>query len=183
MIPVLPVVQSAPSGSNSLVLKPVCIPIAGDEFLLASATSSGQTAIGIFCTGSGDPVRGTLQWSSYPKALAVEYPYVAALLRGNVIEVHNILDQKLVQTIRFEPTLELRTLIQGPGMAVWMSTLAKVLNQRQHNEDQQRPDSERSQQEANRIPSVLARVLIAGKDSVSALVTTPLVLHVGVLSF
>ncbi|KAF9105528.1 transforming growth factor, beta receptor associated protein 1 [Mortierella sp. AM989] len=177
MIPVLPVVQSAPSGSNSLVLKPVCIPIAGDEFLLASATSSGQTAIGIFCTGSGDPVRGTLQWSSYPKALAVEYPYVAALLRGNVIEVHNILDQKLAQTIRFEPTLELRTLIQGPGMAVWMSTLAKVLNQRQHNEDQQRPDSERSQQEANRIPSVLARVLIAGKDSVSALVTTPLVLH------
>ncbi|KAG0017053.1 hypothetical protein BGZ80_008658, partial [Entomortierella chlamydospora] len=175
MIPVLPVVQSAPSGSNSTVLKPVCIPIAGDEFLLASATSSGQTAIGIFCTGSGEPVRGTLQWSSYPRALAVEFPYVMALLRGNVIEVHNILDQKQVD--RLEPPIETRTLIQGSGMAVWMSALAKVLTLQQYNQDRRRTESGRSQQETGRIPSVLARVLIAGADSVSALVATPPVLH------
>ncbi|KAF9355415.1 hypothetical protein BGX26_006596 [Mortierella sp. AD094] len=175
MIPVLPVVQSAPSGSNSMVLKPVCIPIAGDEFLLASATSSGQTAIGIFCTGSGEPVRGTLQWSSYPRALAVEFPYVMALLKGNVIEVHNILDQKQVD--RFEPPIETRTLIQGSGMTVWMSSLAKVLTLQQYNQDRGRTESGRNPQETSRIPSVLARVLIAGTDSVSALVATPPVLH------
>ncbi|KAF9173570.1 transforming growth factor, beta receptor associated protein 1 [Mortierella sp. AD010] len=175
MIPVLPVVQSAPSGSNSTVLKPVCIPIAGDEFLLASATSSGQTAIGIFCTGSGEPVRGTLQWSSYPRALAVEFPYVMALLRGNVIEVHNILDQKQVD--RLEPPIETRALIQGSGIAVWMSALAKVLTLQQYNQDRRRAESGRNQQETGRIPSVLARVLIAGADSVSALVATPPVLH------
>ncbi|KAG0337928.1 hypothetical protein BG000_004793 [Podila horticola] len=98
MIPVLPVVQSASSGNSAQVIKPVCVAIAENEFLLASATSSGQTAIGIFCSGNGDPVRGTLQWSSYPRALGVEFPYVAALLKSGHVEIHNILDQKLIQT-------------------------------------------------------------------------------------
>ncbi|KAF9924955.1 transforming growth factor, beta receptor associated protein 1 [Mortierella alpina] len=127
-----------------------------NEFLLASATSSGQTAIGIFCTGAGDPVRGTLQWSSYPRALGVEFPYVAALLRNNVVEIHNILDQKLIQTIRFDPSAELRTLVQGPGLAVWMSMLANVLTMQSTNmspqmDAQQHAEAERRQQEANRI--------------------------------
>ncbi|KAG9327576.1 hypothetical protein KVV02_003821 [Mortierella alpina] len=186
MIPVLPVVQSASSGANAQVLRPTCIAIAENEFLLASATSSGQTAIGIFCTGAGDPVRGTLQWSSYPRALGVEFPYVAALLRNNVVEIHNILDQKLIQTIRFDPSAELRTLVQGPGLAVWMSMLANVLTMQSTNmspqmDAQQHAEAERRQQEANRISTVLARVLVAGKESVSALVTTPLVLHADVL--
>ncbi|KAF9296432.1 transforming growth factor, beta receptor associated protein 1 [Linnemannia elongata] len=174
MIPVLPVVQSSNSGSSTQVLKPVCIAITENEFLLASATTSGQTAIGIFCSGAGDPVRGTLQWSSYPRALGIEFPYVAALLRGNIIEVHNILDQNLVQTIRFDSALEIRTLVQGPGLAVWMSSLARALVQQSwHPSEAER----QSQQETNRIATVLARVLFAGKDTVSALVTTPLVLH------
>ncbi|CAO3574989.1 unnamed protein product [Mortierella alpina] len=186
MIPVLPVVQSASSGANAQVLRPTCIAIAENEFLLASATSSGQTAIGIFCTGAGDPVRGTLQWSSYPRALGVEFPYVAALLRNNVVEIHNILDQKLIQTIRFDPSAELRTLVQGPGLAVWMSMLANVLTMQSANmspemDAQQQAETERRQQEANRISTVLARVLVAGKESVSALVTTPLVLHADIL--
>lgn len=186
MIPVLPVVQSTSSGANAQVLRPTCIAIAENEFLLASATGSGQTAIGIFCTGAGDPVRGTLQWSSYPRALGVEFPYVAALLRNNVIEIHNIIDQKLIQTIRFDPSAELRTLVQGPGLAVWMSMLANVLTMQSTNmspqmDAQQQAETERRQQEANRISTVLARVLVAGKESVSALVTTPLVLHVGAI--
>ncbi|KAG0224780.1 transforming growth factor, beta receptor associated protein 1 [Mortierella sp. GBA43] len=178
MIPVLPVVQSTHSGSNTQVLKPVCACIAESEFLLASATSSGQTAIGIFCTGSGDPVRGTLQWSSYPRSLAVEFPYVIALLKGNVVEVHNILDQKLVQTIRFDQSMELRTLMQGSGIKVWMSTLAKVLKlETVGGGASAQGDKSLDRQETNRIATVLARILIAGKDAVSALVTTPLVLH------
>ncbi|KAG0374480.1 transforming growth factor, beta receptor associated protein 1 [Mortierella sp. AD032] len=174
MIPVLPVVQSSNSGTNAQVLKPVCIAITENEFLLASATSSGQTAIGIFCSGAGDPVRGTLQFSSYPRALGIEFPYVAALLRGNIIEVHNILDQTLVQTIRFDSALEIRTLVQGPGLAVWMSSLAKVLGQQSW---QPSAAEGQTQQDINRIATVLARVLFAGKDTVSALVTTPLALH------
>jgi hypothetical protein len=178
MIPVLPVVQSSNSGSSAQVLKPVCIAITENEFLLASATSSGQTAIGIFCSGAGDPVRGTLQWSSYPRALGIEFPYVAALLRGNIIEVHNILDQNLVQTIRFDTALEIRTLVQGPGLAVWMSSLARALVQQSWHPT---VAEGQNQQETARIATVLARVLFAGKDTVSALVTTPLVLHVSII--
>ncbi|KAF9131142.1 transforming growth factor, beta receptor associated protein 1 [Mortierella sp. 14UC] len=174
MIPVLPVVQTSNSGPNAQVLKPVCIAITENEFLLASATSSGQTAIGIFCSGAGDPVRGTLQFSSYPRALGIEFPYVAALLRGNMIEVHNILDQSLVQTIRFDSALEIRTLVQGPGLAVWMSSLARVLGQQSW---QRSAAEDQTQQDVSRIATVLARVLFAGKDTVSALVTTPLALH------
>ncbi|KAF9438183.1 hypothetical protein BGZ76_009390, partial [Entomortierella beljakovae] len=174
MIPVLPVVQNTPSGSNSTVLKPMCIPIAGNEFLLASATSSGQTAIGIFCTGNGDPVRGTLQWSSYPRALAIEYPYVAALVRGNIVEIHNIIDQQLVQSVQFDSSFEPRTLVQGPGIALWMSSLARLLAL-QHDQPHSESDSGSGQQ--NHIPSVFARILVAAKDGVAALVTTPMVIH------
>ncbi|KAG0303656.1 transforming growth factor, beta receptor associated protein 1 [Dissophora globulifera] len=174
--------KSSQSGSRPQVYKPVCIAIGENEFLLASATSSGQTAIGIFCSGTGDPVRGTLQWSSYPRALAVEFPYVTALLRGNVVEVHNILDQQLVQTIRYDASVEVRTLMQGPGLKVWMSALSRVLTLQSGEPNVQgQGDRARRQVEANRISTVLARVLVAGKDSVSALVTTPLVLHADML--
>ncbi|KAG0260255.1 transforming growth factor, beta receptor associated protein 1 [Mortierella polycephala] len=178
--------KSSSSGSNAQVLKPACIAIAENEFLLASATSSGQTAIGVFCTGTGDPVRGTLHWSSYPRALGVEFPYVAALLRNNIIEIHNILDQKLIQTIRFEPSAEMRSLVQGPGLAVWMSTLANILTlqptvQSSLLDAQQQERLEMKRQDEIRISTVLARILVAGKESVSALVTTPLVLHADIL--
>ncbi|KAF9191856.1 hypothetical protein BGZ51_006576 [Haplosporangium sp. Z 767] len=177
---------SSSSGSNAQVLKPACIAIAENEFLLASATSSGQTAIGVFCTGTGDPVRGTLNWSSYPRALGVEFPYVAAILRNNTIEIHNILDQRLIQIIRFEPSAEMRSLVQGPGLAVWMSTLAHVLTlqptvQSSHLDVQEQERLEMKRQDEARISTVLARILVAGKESVSALVTTPLVLHADIL--
>lgn len=179
MIPVLPVVQSASAGSSAQVLKPVCIAIGENEFLLASATSSGQTAIGIFCSGSGEPVRGTLQWSSYPRSLGIEFPYVAALLRNNIIEIHNILDQKLIQTVRFDPSLEIRSIVQGPGLSVWMSALAHVLSlQAASSGGSSSPEIEKMAQDIHRISIVPARILIAGKDSVSALITTPLILHV-----
>ncbi|KAF9388781.1 transforming growth factor, beta receptor associated protein 1 [Podila verticillata] len=182
MIPVLPVVQSASSGNSAQVIKPVCVAIAENEFLLASATSSGQTAIGIFCSGNGDPVRGTLQWSSYPRALGVEFPYVAALLKSGSIEIHNILDQKLIQTVRFDPSMDPKTLVQGPGLAVWMSALARILTVQaggsiRSNEPGASSSQRKGDENINRISSVLARVLIAGKESVSALVTTPLILH------
>ncbi|GJJ69717.1 vacuolar protein sorting-associated protein 3 [Entomortierella parvispora] len=178
MMPILPVVQSASTGSNTQVLKPACIAIGENEFLLATAASSGQTAMGIFCSGSGEPVRGTLQWSSYPRSLGIEFPYVAALLRNNIIEIHNILDQKLIQTVRFDPVLEIRNIAQGPGLAVWMSALAHVLSlQTASAGGSSSPEIEKMAKDIHRISIVPARILVAGKDSVSALITTPLVLH------
>ena len=38
------------------------------EFLLASATGAGSS-MGLFISGTGDPVRGTLEWPSHPESL------------------------------------------------------------------------------------------------------------------
>ncbi|KAF9166248.1 hypothetical protein DFQ26_008389 [Actinomortierella ambigua] len=202
MITVLPVAQGGGrSGSgggnggggghhNPGVSKPVCAAIGDNEFLMASATGSGQTTIGIFCSAAGDPVRGTLQWSSYPRMLGVEYPYVAALLRNNTVEIHNILDQHMVQVVRFETAVEARALVQTSGLRVWVAALSHVLATRtrqpsslsssDNNEDSE-AQAARQLEHAARLATVPARLLVAGKDSVSALVITPLVLQADTL--
>ncbi|KAF9970431.1 transforming growth factor, beta receptor associated protein 1 [Actinomortierella ambigua] len=182
MISVLPVSQGGRSGPghNTGIIKPVCAAIGDNEFLMASATGSGQTTIGIFCSAAGDPVRGTLQWSSYPRMLGVEYPYVAALLRNNTVEIHNILDQHMVQVIRFDSAIEARSLVQTPGLRVWVAALSHVLATRARpSEDAE--DQARQLEHAARLATVPARLLIAGRDSVSALVITPLVLQADTL--
>ncbi|KAG0230700.1 transforming growth factor, beta receptor associated protein 1 [Actinomortierella wolfii] len=181
MISVLPVSQGrSGTGHHAGVVKPVCAAIGENEFLMASATGSGQTTIGIFCSASGDPVRGTLQWSSYPRMLGVEFPYVAALLRNNTVEIHNILDQKLVQVVRFDASMEARALVQTPGLPVWVAALSHVLATRtKQPEDAQEQAGQL--EHALRLATVPARLLIAGKDGVSALVITPLVLKADML--
>ncbi|KAG0234666.1 transforming growth factor, beta receptor associated protein 1 [Actinomortierella wolfii] len=181
MISVLPVSQGrSGTGHHAGVVKPVCAAIGENEFLMASATGSGQTTIGIFCSASGDPVRGTLQWSSYPRMLGVEFPYVAALLRNNTVEIHNILDQKLVQVVRFDASMEARALVQTPGLPVWVAALSHVLATRtKPPEDAQEQAGQL--EHALRLATVPARLLIAGKDGVSALVITPLVLKADML--
>lgn len=47
--------------------QPLVVPISEEEFLLLS--NMGQSAMGVFITGNGDPVRGTLAWASYPKSI------------------------------------------------------------------------------------------------------------------
>ncbi|KAK7044627.1 CNH domain-containing protein [Favolaschia claudopus] len=67
------------------------------EFLILSWT--GATTMGIFITGSGDPVRGTLEWPAHPRAVVLDYPYVAALLPNRTIEIHSVETQGIVQVL------------------------------------------------------------------------------------
>jgi hypothetical protein len=41
--------------------------ISENEFLILSWT--GTSTLGLFITADGDPVRGTLEWSSHPEAI------------------------------------------------------------------------------------------------------------------
>src|SRR6266498_3607714 len=77
--------------------------------------------IGQFFSSTGDPVRGILQWNSFPRAISVEFPYVVALLRNNVIEIHNIHEQRLVQHIPLSS--KSRTISTGPGIKVQVAGL------------------------------------------------------------
>lgn len=49
------------------IVKPSITVIGDNEFLILSWT--GASTLGLFLTGEGDPVRGTLEWPSYPDAV------------------------------------------------------------------------------------------------------------------
>jgi len=51
----------------SFEVKPSITVISPNEFLILSWT--GASTLGVFVTGEGDPVRGTLEWSSHPEAI------------------------------------------------------------------------------------------------------------------
>lgn len=92
--------------------------VADEEFIILSWTGAGT--MGVFINLNGDPVRGTLQWSSHPLSVcssslslhmfcadhqvtALEYPYVTALLQDQTIVVHNVESQEVVQTVPAPP--------------------------------------------------------------------------------
>jgi len=62
LFPVLPISQ-APR-QDGMQIKPHITVISENEFLILSWT--GASTMGLFITGNGDPVRGTLEWDSYP---------------------------------------------------------------------------------------------------------------------
>ena len=62
--PLLPVSQVP---SENIQIKPLAAPISDEEFLILSNT--GANAMGVFITGNGDPVRGTLELPSYPESI------------------------------------------------------------------------------------------------------------------
>jgi vacuolar protein sorting-associated protein 3 len=65
LFPILPVSQAL--DPTPFVVKPLITVIGEHEFLILSWT--GSSTIGIFITGEGDPVRGTLEWASHPEDL------------------------------------------------------------------------------------------------------------------
>ena len=62
LFPLLPLSQAEDSGP----VEPFILVISSNEFLILSWT--GASTLGLFITGDGDPVRGTLQWENHPKA-------------------------------------------------------------------------------------------------------------------
>lgn len=102
LFPILPISQALPETTSpearpAAAVKPFVVVVADSEFLILSWT--GASTLGLFITGEGDPVRGTLQWSSHPISVAFDNPHVTTLLADGTIEVHNIETQALVQTV------------------------------------------------------------------------------------
>ncbi|KAI8346357.1 hypothetical protein EDC96DRAFT_521434 [Choanephora cucurbitarum] len=175
--PQIPIASPTLLGSQLLPCPLVSV-VRKDEFLLVSGGSDNQT-IGIFVNAYGEPIRGTLQWTHYPKALCVEFPYVAALLRNHTIEVHNILDQNLLQTIVLDPSVNARGISFGHGIKVWLNDLAKKLKRQPWPEETADLElKSQLQREIIRYSTAAARILIYGRDTVLAQATTPLTVQV-----
>ncbi|KAF9460006.1 hypothetical protein BDZ94DRAFT_1170509 [Collybia nuda] len=94
LFPILPLSQAMDS---PVVVKPSITVVGDNEYLILSWT--GATTIGLFITSDGDPVRGTLEWSSHPEAVCLDYPYITALLPNGTIDIHNIETQAIVQVV------------------------------------------------------------------------------------
>ncbi|OJT07519.1 hypothetical protein TRAPUB_1615 [Trametes pubescens] len=98
LVPLLPISQAMDS---TVAVKPSITVISENEFLILSWT--GASTIGVFITGEGDPVRGTLEWPSHPEAVSLDYPYVTTLLPNGTVEIHSVESQAIVQVISAPP--------------------------------------------------------------------------------
>ncbi|TFK21824.1 hypothetical protein FA15DRAFT_715834 [Coprinopsis marcescibilis] len=111
LVPLLPISQ----GPSPTPIKPKINVISENEFLILSWT--GSSTLGLFVTGEGDPVRGTLEWPAYPLGICacrfhddwgnlstspipgLDYPFITTLLPDGSIEVHSVDTQAPVQVI------------------------------------------------------------------------------------
>ncbi|KAG1851971.1 CNH domain-containing protein [Suillus subluteus] len=94
MFELLPVTQVEGTAGT---IKPHITVISPSEFLLLSWT--GGSTLGLFITGEGDPVRGTLEWPAHPVSVCLDFPYLTTLLPNGTIEVHSVETQTIIQVI------------------------------------------------------------------------------------
>ena len=74
-IPLFPISQnpSEPTDdrpSETPVLPPLMVSVGEDDFLVTTGSTLEDPALGMFIDLNGDPVRGTLMFSSYPRAMS-----------------------------------------------------------------------------------------------------------------
>jgi len=94
----LEMIPAMPSSQNEgTIVPPRIAVVCENEFVVC--TWLGTNAMGVFLTGTGDPVRGVLEWNQYPDAICIDFPYIAALLPNRSIEIHNLDSLQLAQVI------------------------------------------------------------------------------------
>ena len=75
-IPLFPIMQNADiseedgGGETAAKLPPLMVSVGEEDFLVTTGTTVNDPAIGLFVDLNGDPVRGTLMFSSYPRAMS-----------------------------------------------------------------------------------------------------------------
>jgi vacuolar protein sorting-associated protein 3 len=74
-IPLFPIVQGAEisedAPSTEPALPPLMVSVGEDDFLVTTGTTVKDPAIGMFVDLNGDPIRGTLMFSTYPRAMGI----------------------------------------------------------------------------------------------------------------
>ncbi|GAA5972182.1 hypothetical protein JCM11641_002531 [Rhodosporidiobolus odoratus] len=88
----------APPGGPDPRQRPAIACVGENEFLIASHT--GATTLGVFVTETGEPSRGTVEWASNLRSLAVENQYAIALLHNSTIELHSLHTLEIAQVIQ-----------------------------------------------------------------------------------
>ncbi|KAJ1974953.1 hypothetical protein H4R34_004520 [Dimargaris verticillata] len=174
-LPLIPTPTTSPSAPNSSA-QPWIVAIQANEFLIVTTSGVDRSALGMFITGRGDAVRGTLHFTSYPRAVGYADPYIVTLARTNALEIYHIADQRLVQVIDLPPSHAARNLSRASLMAIQTPLLAKlegsVLTQ---------PASPDTAQAITQKTTVPVPFLLTSATTVDALVLQPLLLQVDLL--
>ncbi|KAK7206249.1 hypothetical protein BZA70DRAFT_266570 [Myxozyma melibiosi] len=89
-------------------LKPHVASVTSEEFFVTSGSAPDEPAVGLVVNLDGDVSRGTIAWNGYPTVIAVEYPYIAAVI-GNELQLHSLETQELLQTLPFDTPPKLST--------------------------------------------------------------------------
>jgi vacuolar protein sorting-associated protein 3 len=74
-IPLFPISQNSPEATDDGVsaaptLPPLMVSVGEEDFLVTTGSTLEDPALGMFIDLNGDPVRGTLMFSSYPRAMS-----------------------------------------------------------------------------------------------------------------
>jgi len=74
-IPLFPIMQnvdiSEDAPSIEPTLPPLMVSVGEEDFLVTTGTTIKDPAIGMFVNLNGDPVRGSLMFSTYPRAMGM----------------------------------------------------------------------------------------------------------------
>jgi hypothetical protein len=74
-IPLFPIMQnvefSEDAPSTEPTLLPLMVSVGEEDFLVTTGTTIKDPAIGMFVNLNGDPVRGSLMFSTYPRAMSM----------------------------------------------------------------------------------------------------------------
>ncbi|KAF9648447.1 hypothetical protein BDM02DRAFT_3180162 [Thelephora ganbajun] len=92
LLPVMPL-----SHAGAAPTKPIITVIGGNEFLIVSTLE--DRGLAVFISGSGDPVRGTFEYSQYPVAVSYDDPYLVALMPDQTLEIRDIETQSIKQIV------------------------------------------------------------------------------------
>ncbi|UZJ55447.1 hypothetical protein CBS101457_004767 [Exobasidium rhododendri] len=172
----LPITQTgeAPSASNRPSIVSVSREKRKCDFVI---TSHSQTStLGVFVSQQGEPTASLLEWPSHPRALALDHPYIYALLRNNSIEIHNVNTMEKVQTLHLPQLLEPRTLSLATSTLVMTESgsqsqmsLVHVCLKKHGGRSRVAPTQSSWRQKALLERRTKSRVLLVGKNAVQCL--------------
>ncbi|KAK9458719.1 uncharacterized protein V1516DRAFT_699092, partial [Lipomyces oligophaga] len=171
-IPLFPVCNNPDA---SVKLQPHVASVTAEEFFVTSGSAPDEPAVGLVVNLDGDVSRGTIAWTGYPSVVAVEYPYCAAVI-GNELQLHSLISQESIQTIKFDSPPNLSTVSSTYSMPFPLLaakfTLVPLF-------DVDSPRKEEERRIATRLSTVPSSLFVYSAElGVQCLIPTPQLLHI-----
>jgi len=195
-IPLFPINQNADMAEDGTQpLHPLILSVGEEDFLVTTGTTLDDPALGMFVDLNGDPVRGTLMFSTYPRTisivlplplliLAINYPFVFAMMQNFDIEIHSVESQQIVQIINSPLVTGNANVRRVPeGSRICLEALAQKLLMVPLNPSQEFPRARRDEeiQIARRLATISSRIYVNSNTTISCIITTPWLLQADAL--